>query len=59
VQQVLDFEKAVWKYRTTDAQGQGQPLFDPNKGEGLNWRTGSNGTILWSFSVELKRSEVQ
>jgi len=59
VQQVLDFEKAVRKYRTTDAQGQGQQLFDPNKGEGLNWRTGPNGTILWSFSVELKRSEVQ
>jgi hypothetical protein len=59
VQQVLDFEKALRKSRITDGQGQAQPLFDPNKGEGLNWHTGPNGTILWDFSVELKRSEVQ
>jgi hypothetical protein len=55
VQQVMDFEKAVRKSKDP----QGQPLFDPNKGEYLNYRTGPNGTILWSFTVELKRSEVQ
>lgn len=55
VQQVLDFERAIRKSKDPE----GQPLFDPNRGEGLNWRTGPNGTILWSFTVELKRSEVQ
>jgi hypothetical protein len=54
VQEVLDFEKAVRKYVNPI---DGQPMFDPNKGEYLNYRTGPNGTILWSFAVELKRSE--
>jgi len=55
-QEILDFEKAVRKYRDPNSD---QPLFAPNKGEGLNLRMGPNGTILWDFSVELKRSEVQ
>jgi len=55
VQEILDFEKAVRNYKDQ----YGQPLFDANKGEGLNRRMGPNGTILWDFSVELKRSEVQ
>jgi hypothetical protein len=54
VQQVLDFEKAVRKYVNPK---DGQQMFDPNKGEYLNYRTGPNGSILWSFAVELKRSE--
>jgi hypothetical protein len=54
-QEILDFEKAVRKYKDQ----YDQPLFDPNKGEGLNMRLGPNGTLLWDFSVELKRSEVQ
>jgi hypothetical protein len=55
VQEVLDFEKAVRKYM--NPKDPSQPMFDPNKGEYLNWRKGPNDTILWSFSVELKRSE--
>jgi hypothetical protein len=56
VQEILDFEKAVRKYKDPL---NGQPLFDENKGEGLNRRINPNGSILWDFSVELKRSEVQ
>jgi hypothetical protein len=54
VQEVLDFEKAVRKYINPQDN---QPMFDPNKGEYLNYRQGPNGSILWSFAVELKRSE--
>jgi hypothetical protein len=54
VQEVLDFEKALRKYNDPK---DGQQMFDPNKGEYLNYRQGPNGTILWSFAVELKRSE--
>jgi hypothetical protein len=54
-QEILDFEKAVRRYKDPKTQ---QPLFDANKGEGLNLRIGANGAILWDFSVELKRSEV-
>jgi hypothetical protein len=54
VQEVLDFEKAVRKYVNPQ---DGQQMFDPNKGDYLNYRQGPNGTILWSFAVELKRSE--
>lgn len=57
VQQVLDFERALRKY--PNPKKPTEPLFDANRGEGLNWHTGPNGMILWSFSVELKRSEVQ
>jgi hypothetical protein len=36
----------------------GQPLFDPNKGESIQFRV--QGSIAsWSLSLELKRSEVQ
>jgi hypothetical protein len=55
VQEVLDFEKAVRKY--ANPKDPSQLMFDPGKGEYLNYRTGPNGSILWSFSVELKRSE--
>jgi hypothetical protein len=54
-QEILDFEKAVRRYKDQ----YDQPLFDPNKGEGLNLRLSPSGTILWDFSVELKRSELQ
>src|SRR5947208_14120123 len=36
----------------------GQPLFDPNKGEGIQPRV-QGATASWSLSLELKRSEVQ
>jgi len=54
VQEVLDFEKALRKY--IDPKD-GQQMFDPNKGEYLNWTRGANDTIRWSFAVELKHSE--
>jgi len=55
-QEILDFEKAVRNYKDQ----KGQPLFKRIGGEGgLNRRIGPNGTILWDFSVELNRSEVQ
>jgi len=56
-QEILDFEKAVRKYKDPKSKSN-ELLFDPNKGEGLNLRVGANGAILWDFSVELKRSEV-
>jgi hypothetical protein len=55
VQEVLDFERAVRKYINPK---DGQPMFDPIKGDYVNYQKGPNGTIVWSFSVELKRAEV-
>jgi len=52
--EVSDFERAVRKYISPN---NGEPVFDPNKGEHVSWRQGPNGTILWTFSVELRRSE--
>ncbi|HLH54211.1 MAG TPA: hypothetical protein VKY92_11415 [Verrucomicrobiae bacterium] len=36
----------------------GEPLFDPNKGESIQFRV-QGATASWSLSLELKRSEVQ
>jgi hypothetical protein len=36
----------------------GQPLFDPNKGESIQFRV-QGATATWTLSLELKRSEVQ
>jgi hypothetical protein len=36
----------------------GQVLFDPNKGEGIQFRV-QGPTASWTLSLELKRSEVQ
>jgi hypothetical protein len=36
----------------------GQPLFDPNSGESIQFRV-QGATASWSLSLELKRSEVQ
>jgi hypothetical protein len=36
----------------------GQPLFDPNKGESIQFRV-QGSTASWTLSLELKRSEVQ
>jgi hypothetical protein len=34
-----------------------QPLFDVNKGEAIRYNTGPSGTLMWNFSLELKRAE--
>jgi hypothetical protein len=53
--QLIQFEKALRKYPKS-----GQPLFDPVKGESLNWRVNPGGSsATWTFSLELKRSEAQ
>lgn len=54
VQEILNFEKAVRKATDKD----GNPMFAPNKGDYLSYRPGPNGSVVWGFSVELKRSEV-
>jgi hypothetical protein len=36
----------------------GQPLFDPNKGESIQFRV-QGATASWTLSLELKRAEVQ
>ncbi len=35
----------------------GQPLFDPNAGDHVTYRSGAAGTVSWSCVLELKRSE--
>jgi hypothetical protein len=35
----------------------GEQMFDFNKGQQLNSRSGPNGVIIWNFSLELKRTE--
>jgi hypothetical protein len=53
VQKIYQFEGAMRK-----ATVNGQPLFDPTRGESLNYHTvGQN--LSWSFALELKRTEVQ
>jgi hypothetical protein len=54
IQPLLDFEAAM--RRATDSKG--QPMFDWEKGENLTYHTVPNG-VTWSFSMELKRSELQ
>src|SRR5207249_6687817 len=53
VQQLLDFHAAMRK-----AMLKGQQMFDPNRGENLNYHTINPGTYAWSFSLELKRAEL-
>ena len=53
VQQLFQFEREMRQYTVN-----GQPLFDANKGESLQWRIqGSSAT--WTLGLELKRSEVE
>jgi hypothetical protein len=40
------------------ATSHGQSLFDPNKGEGIQFRV-QGATASWTLTLELKRSEVQ
>ncbi len=52
VQQLYAFEGAMRKVEIN-----GQTLFAPSKGESLSYQTRGND-ITWSFSLELKRSEL-
>ncbi len=51
VQQLFQFEKDLRQLTVN-----GQPLFDANKGEGLQWRV-QGSQASWSLALELKRSE--
>ena len=53
VQQLFNFERDL-RQLTKD----GQLLFDPNKGESLQWRV-QGSSASWSVGLELYRSEVQ
>ena len=48
---LIDFYGAMQKTTLN-----GQPMFDPNKGQPLQQQT-RGGSIFWSFSLELKRTE--
>lgn len=52
VNAVIDFYGAMRK-----ATLNGQPMFDPAKGNELSTRTGPGGVMFWSFSLELKQTE--
>ena len=51
VQQLFQFEKDLRNISVN-----GQPLFDQNKGETLQWRV-QGSSASWSLGLELKRSE--
>lgn len=53
VKELYDFEGEMRK-----ASVGGQPLFDPNRGESIQFRV-QGATLSWSLSLELNRSEVQ
>jgi len=53
VKRLLDFDSDVRK-----AVINGQPLFDPNAGDHVTYRSAAGGTVSWSCVLELKRSEV-
>jgi len=53
VQQLFQFEREMRQYTIN-----GQPLFDANKGESLQWRIQGN-SATWTLGLELKRSEVE
>jgi hypothetical protein len=48
----------VFESEMRKASVRGQPLFDPNKGEGIQFRV-QGAVANWTLSLELKRSEVQ
>jgi hypothetical protein len=52
VNTLFDFDSAMRKYKTKDAQGNEQQFFDPQKGEHVNPRTQGNQTV-WSCTLEL------
>ena len=54
-QRLLDFDRDMRRYIKP---GENEPLFDPTKGENLQWRA-PGPTASWSVGFELKRSEAQ
>ncbi|MGH7970358.1 MAG: hypothetical protein ACREIC_16670, partial [Limisphaerales bacterium] len=54
LKKLLDFEGTMRK-ATVD----GQLLFDPGKGEGVQWRDQGVQGAAWSLALELQRSEAQ
>lgn len=54
-QRLLDFDRDMRHYKKP---GSDELLFDPNKGENLQWRA-PGPTATWSVGLELQRSEVQ
>ena len=54
IQTLLDFERSM----RTAASSDGQLLFDPNKGDSLQYHS-RDTSATWSLNLELKRSEVQ
>jgi hypothetical protein len=52
VKRLLDFDADIRK-----AAVNGQPLFDPNAGDHVTYRSGPGGAVSWSCVLELKRSE--
>ena len=48
----------VFESEMRKAMVRGEQLFDPNKGEGIQFRM-QGATAVWTLSLELKRSEVQ
>jgi hypothetical protein len=52
IKRLLDFDADIRK-----AAVNGQPLFDPNAGDHVTYRSGPGGAVSWSCVLELKRSE--
>ncbi len=48
----------VFESEMRKAMVRGEQLFDPNKGEGIQFRM-QGPTAVWTLNLELKRSEVQ
>ena len=52
VKRLLDFDADIRK-----AAANGQPLFDPNAGDHVTYRSAAAGNVSWSCVLELKRTE--
>lgn len=52
--QILEFYDAVRKVTVGD-----QPLFDVKGSDAVRYNAGPGGSLMWNFSLELKRTEVQ
>mgnify|MGYP000403927609 CR=1 FL=1 len=50
---IIDFHDTLKRVKVN-----GQPLFDPNKGEPPTRRAAPGNVIAWNFSLELRRSEL-
>jgi hypothetical protein len=53
VSTLLDFDSTIRKVKNSS----GEQIFDPQKGEHVNPRTGPNNSSIWSCSLELVKSE--